>query len=353
MNRLMHRRRFLAAAATTAMFPRLSHAAEAGRIRIGMIGTAHSHATGKMESLRALPQLFEIAGVAEPDAARRAGAEKLPAFAGLPWKTEDELLGDATVRAIAIETAIADAPGAALRAIRAGRHVHLDKPGALTHAEFAALRTEAERAGVTVQMGYMLRYNPAFELLIRAVREGWLGEITELDASMGKLAGDEQREALREYPGGGMFELGCHLVDAAVTLLGPPAAVHAFSKSMRGDLPDNQLAVLEYPKLAAVLRCNHADPHGFPRRRLAVAGTRGAMELAPLESGRATLLLADARGGYEKGENRIALKLPATRYEEEFRDLAAIIHGEKRPSWDAAHDIAVHAAALRAAGVAP
>jgi predicted dehydrogenase len=142
-------------------------------------------------------------------------------------------------------------------------------------------------------------------------------------------------------------------VDATITLLGPPAAVHAFSKKTQDELPDNQLAILEYPKMAATLRCNHADPHGFPRRRLVVAGTRGAMELAPLESGKGTLLLAEGRGEFVKGENRLALKLPATRYEGEFRDLAAIIRGEKETGWDAAHDISVHAAALRAAGAAP
>lgn len=92
------------------------------------------------------------------------------------------------------------------------------------------MREEAERRGLTVQIGYMLRYNPAFELLSRAAREGWFGEITEIDASMGKLAADAQRAALRAYPGGGIFELACHLVDAVVTLLGKPDAVHSFDK---------------------------------------------------------------------------------------------------------------------------
>ena len=255
-----------------------------------------------------------------------------------------------------VETDIADAPGAALRSLRAGKHVHLDKPGAPTHAPFKAMREEAEQRGLTVQMGYMLRYNPAFELLFRATREGWFGEITEIDASMGKLAPDAQRAALREYPGAGMFELACHLVDAVVTLLGKPAAVHSFNKSIRAPaetLPDNQLAVLEYPQATATRRCNHAEPFGSPRRRFSVAGTKGAMEIAPLESGKATLFLTEPRGDYKKGQQSIEIKVPPDRYDGEFRDLARVIRGEKALAWNAAHDITVHETALRAAGASP
>jgi predicted dehydrogenase len=214
------------------------------------------------------------------------------------------------------------------------------------------MRNAAAERGLTVQMGYMLRYNPAFQLLFRAAREGWLGDITEIDASMGKLLPDPQLEKMRDYPGGGMFELACHLVDAVVTLLGKPAAIHAFTKSTRPNgFPDNQLAVLEYPRATVTLRCNHGDPFGAPHRRFAVTGTKGAMEIQPLESGKGTLRLTEPRGDFAKGETPLALKIPADRYAAEFQDLAAVIQGEKPLAWDAPHDIAVHETALRAAGV--
>lgn len=346
----MNRRTFLATT-TAAAIGTLAHAAEESRIRIAQLGTGHSHAAGKMEAIRALPELYEVAGIAEPDEKRRASAEKTTAFAGLNWRSESELLADTGIRAVVVETTLADAPRAALAAIRAGKHVHLDKPGAADHAAFRALRTEAEQRGLTVQMGYMLRYNPAFELLFRAAREGWLGDITEIDASMGKLLPDPQLEKMREYPGGGMFELACHIVDAVVTLLGKPAAIHAFSKSTRANgFPDNQLAVLEYPRATVTLRCNHGDPFGGPHRRFSVTGTKGAMEIQPLESGKGILRLTEPRGDFAKGETPLALKVPADRYAGEFRDLARVIRGEKKLAWDAAHDVAVHETALRAAG---
>lgn len=348
----MTRRHLIATTVAAGVAP-IALAAENGRLRIAMLGTAHSHAAGKMEALRALPDIYEVVGVAEPDTTRRTTAEMKPAFAGLRFLPEAELLADPSLQAVVVESTLDDSPRAALAAIRAGKHVHLDKPGAARHADFKALCEEAERRGLTVQMGYMLRYNPAIERLFRAVRSGWLGEITEFDASMGKLADDSQRTALARYPGAGMFELGCHLVDTALTVLGRPDAVHPFSKSTRpgsNALPDNQLAVLEYPRATAILRCNHSDPYGFPRRRLSIAGTRGALTIEPLESGKGVMRLSEANDEFPSGESRFALDLPSGRYDGEFRDLARVIRGAKKLAWDAAHDIAVHETALRAAG---
>ena len=59
----------------------------------------------------------------------------------------------------------------------------------------------------------------------------------------------------------------------------------------RDTFADNQLAVLEYPKATACLRCNHNDPFGGPRRRFNLAGTRGGMEIRPMESGKFVLNL--------------------------------------------------------------
>jgi predicted dehydrogenase len=215
------------------------------------------------------------------------------------------------------------------------------------------MRWEAEERGLTVQMGYMLRYNPAFQLLFQAHREGWLGEILEIDAMMGKLADPATRRNIGALPGGGMFELACHVIDAAVTLLGKPSEVHAFSTPTQpgGAVKDNQLAVLVYPKTTVTIRCNHADPFGGPRRRFQVAGTLGAMEIQPLESGKATLSLSSNCGPWKKGVQPIALPVRKGRYDEEFIDLAHVLRGEKTLHWSAAHDVAVHETVLRAAGL--
>lgn len=347
---MITRRRFFASTAAFATLP--LHGEASSRLRIGQIGTAHAHAGGKMSSLRGLADLWDVVGLVEPDASRRQEAAQSSLYQGLPLLTESQLLDDSTVRAVAVETTIEDSCSTALRCLQAGKHIHLDKPGALDHDDFKAMRLEAEKRGLTVQMGYMLRYNPAFELLFKAVREGWLGEITEIDAAMGKLADTGTRAKLAALPGGGFFELACHVTDAVVTLLGKPRSVQAFSTPAGADgVQDNQMAVLAYDKATAVIRCNHADPFGGPRRRFNVTGTRGTFEIVPLESGRVNLSLTTALGGFKKGTQALALDVPKDRYLGEFIDLAKIVRGEKKLAWDAAHDITVHETVLRGAGV--
>lgn len=347
---MLHRRQFLGtalASAASSCFAASRVFAGDQRFKVGQIGTSHSHASGKMQAVRSLPELYEVIGV--------SGAENVSsaAYGGVPRMSEEQLLAHPELSAVLVETAVEESCATALRVLRAGKHVHLDKPGALEHGAFAEMRREAEMRGLTVQMGYMLRYNPAFQLLFEAHREGWLGEILEVDAMMGKLADPHTRRALGALPGGGMFELACHVIDAAITLLGKPAEVHAFSTpTATGDgVKDNQLAVLVYPKTTVTIRCNHADPFGMPRRRFQVAGTRGAMEILPLESGKATLSLQSDCGPWKKGVQTLALPVRQGRYDEEFIDLARVLRGEKKLHWNATHDIAVHETVLRAAGI--
>lgn len=332
----MKRRSFLLACGTAAF------AADNGsKLRIGQIGTEHAHASGKMAAMRSLTDLWEVVGVAATKG-----------YDGVKTMTVEELLATPDLKAVAVETRVEDSCATALRCIEAGKHVHLDKPGALNHDEFKAMRLEAEKRGLTVQMGYMLRYNPAFELLFQAVREGWLGEITEIDAEMGKLADKSQRGVIRKLEGGGMFELACHIIDATLTIMGKPSAVTGFSTPTQDDgVKDNQMAVLQYPKATAVIRCNHTDPFGGPRRRFNVTGTEGTFEIVPLESGKVNLSLTKARGSYKKGAQSFQLNVPKDRYAGEFTDLVKIVRGEKKLAWDAAHDIAVHETVMRAAGV--
>jgi predicted dehydrogenase len=369
---MIHRRTLLTGLAL-APFAGLLAAETPARIRIAQIGTSHAHAAGKMDALRSLSELYEVVGFAEPIAARQASAKKAKAFAGLKFLTEEEILADKTIQAVVIETTLEDSARAAMAALKAGKHIHLDKPGAEKHADFVALRRYAEENKLTVQMGYMLRYNPGIQLLVRATKEGWFGDVMEIDASMGKLLDENSRKRFAQLPGGGMYELACHLVDTVVTLMGPPLSVQAFGNATRAPqdaFVDNQLAVLTYPKATVTIRCNHADPFGGPNRYITVRGTKGDMEISPLESGNGLLRLDQHRDTvkvchkvgekmvmvaeprFRKGESAFELEVPKGRYDEEFRDLARVLRGQGF-GWSAEHDIAVHATALRAAGLTP
>ncbi len=324
------------------------------KIKIGQIGSGHAHASGKLAAIRKLSGDFELVGVAQPREAANSPIPGSGGYRGVRQMSEEELLATPGLQAVAVETEVPHLVAAAKRAVGAGLHIHHDKPGGTTLGDFSELLRLAKRKGVTVQMGYMLRYNPAFQFMYRAVREGWLGQIMEVDAMMGKMASGSLWRELGRYDGGGMFELACHLIDSVVHVMGKPTKVHAFTRRTQDDgVADNQLAVLEYAKATATVRCNHRDSFGFPRRRFQIAGDRGVIEIRPMEPGsQLELSLAEARGGYKKGTQTV--NLPGRRggrYDGEFADLARVIRGEAKLAWSYEHDLAVQETVLRAAGM--
>ena len=217
------------------------------RIRIGQLGSRHAHASGKLAAIRKLSGDFELVGVAQPREEAESPIPGSGAYRGVKQMSEEELFATPGLQAVAIETEVPHLVAAAKRAVGAGLHIHHDKPGGTTLGDFRELLRLAKRNGVTVQMGYMLRYNPAFQFMYRAVRDGWLGGIMEIDGMMGKMASASLRRELGRYAGGGMFELACHMVDSVVHVMGKPTNVHAFARRTQGDgVADNQLAVLEY-----------------------------------------------------------------------------------------------------------
>jgi predicted dehydrogenase len=323
------------------------------RIRIGQIGTSHPHAAGKLAAIRGLDDIFELVGVVEPNEVQRKKIAGKDVYRDVTWMSQSDLL-NSDVAAIAVETRVSQLVPTAMQCLAAGKHIHLDKPAGSSVPACRAMHKQAELKDLTIQMGYMLRYNPAFVLLFDIVKKGWLGRITEVTAEMGKLANDSLRQELSEFSGGGMFELACHLIDAMVTILGRPEKITAHNRSSYPDKDtflDNQLAVFDYPHAIATIRCNHIDPFGFPRRHFNVVGEQGTFQIAPLEPPKVRLALDRPRGQFKKGFQDIEMPTSVGRYDAEFKDLANVIQGKKKLAWNSEHDVTVQESVLLASGI--
>ncbi len=353
---MLSRRAFLRASAFTAAAT-AAHAQSGGarpaKIRIGQIGTGHAHASGKMETMRASED-FEVVGIVEPDPERRAKAEQSKTYTGLTWLTEEQLLNAPGLQAVAVETTVKDLVPTGTRCIAAGKHIHLDKPGGTALPAFKALLDDATRRKLTVQMGYMFRYNPAFQLCFLLLQENALGEIFSIDTTMSKLLSPAERQTLLPYPGGSMFELGGHIIDAVVTALGRPDKVtpHRRSVSVLADgWSDNDLAILDYPRATVTVRSAMVEVEGGARRQFVLCGTRGTFDIRPLEPPAARLALDAPHGPYKKGYQDIKFPRTGGRYDGDFADFAQVIRGEKAFAYQPEHDLAVQETLLLASGL--
>lgn len=325
-----------------------------GRIKVGQIGTAHDHASGKLQTLKKLSDHFNLIGVVEPDREKRIAARKNPVYRDVPWLTEEALLATKDLRIVTVETRVEDLLATAARCLAAGVHIHLDKPAGESLQSFGQLLDAATSRGLCVQMGYMYRHNPAFRFCFDVVRKGWLGEVFEVHGLMSKELSVEERKRNLHFRGGMMFQLGCHLIDAMVRVLGPAQGVQSLTRRLRPELDnlaDNQLAVFEYPQATATIRVSVTEFDGWKRRQFVVAGTEGTIEIRPLEPPQLTLTLKKPRGKFASGTRKVALPAMPGRYDDQLIELAQVARGQVQPEYTSDHDLAVQKLVLQASGM--
>ncbi|MGB9605080.1 MAG: Gfo/Idh/MocA family protein, partial [Bryobacteraceae bacterium] len=167
---------------------------------------------------------WRLAGVAEEDAHVAAGLRQQ----GIPVLPRQTLLEDPGIRVIVVESGLSDRARHARDVLRAGKHVHVEKPPAAGLRELEEVVELARSRGLRLQVGYMWRYHPGFARVFQAVREGWLGQVYLIRANISNQLAPRRRPEWAGYPGGVMFELGCHLVDGMVRLMGPPRRIASF-----------------------------------------------------------------------------------------------------------------------------
>ncbi len=118
--------------------------------------------------------LGALAGVVDPRPDVAVGFARRYSVGVRTWA---DVLADRTVDAVAIAAPAEQHASLVTEALNAGKHVFVEKPLALRHAEGARLVAEAERRGLVLMVGHLLQYHAAFLTLRELVREGTIGRL--------------------------------------------------------------------------------------------------------------------------------------------------------------------------------
>jgi scyllo-inositol 2-dehydrogenase (NADP+) len=254
-------------------------------------------------------------------------------------------------------------------ALRAGRHVVVEKPFTVTSAEADDLIELARHQDRCLSVFHQRRWDGDYLTVTRCVREGVLGRISTCIARYDRFnpePGSRWTEEAR--PGSGvLYDLGSHLIDQALHLFGCPETVLADLRAQRpGAVVDDYFhLVLGYGPLRVVLHAGtlvHA-----PGPRFEVHGDAGSLvthgtdtQIAALLAGRRPgdpgwgvidenlrpTLTTDAGGLSITGR----LTTVPGAYETFYRGMAAAIRGEGPvpvPAEDARDAVRVIECALR------
>src|SRR5579859_2942216 len=324
-----------------------------GCLKIAQMGTRHGHAQGKWRAL-CDSAVVEAVGIWEPDPRRREVARQERSFAGARWfESAEMVLDDASIAAVAIEGRNHESLAMATEAICAGKHLWFDKPAGDDWAGFCRVLDEASARGRHVQMGYMFRYSPGFQQLATWARDGTLGDVFAVRAHMSTNVDLVERTEQSRHRGGILYDLGGHMIDQIVWLLGRPRRVSSVQRNdATPELPeyrDNTLAVFEFE--SALAQVDIAAMEARPAaRRFEIYGTRGSAIVEPFDERQTVRLALDP--GSDGAEQRT--RLPAVSrqqlYERELEAFVGVVGGHQRPDRPIEHERLVQETLLRATG---
>lgn len=323
-----------------------------GKIRVGILGTQHGHLRGKLAAMRDSPD-YEVVSVCEHDREVQKKQASDPLFRGLKWVSEEDLLGDSSLRLVVVECKPWEAVPWGMKVVAAGKHMHLEKPPGNKWEPFKELVDEARRKKLLLQMGWVLRGHEGIDAAIKAAKEGWIGDVYLLRATMNSDRDQPQRNREATYPGGAMFELGGHLIDRVVATLGRPNKVQSWLRhdmSIADKLADNTVAVFEYDRALAVVSTAARMFGAGDHRSFELIGSDGSFMIQPLDNDvKMTVGMREARGPYKQGWQEISLGRQP-RYIADFAELARALKSNSPLKLSYDHELWVYETLLRASG---
>lgn len=338
------------------------------KVRIAQIGTGHAHAAAAMRTLRMLSDVYDAVGYAVvPEDAHglsREGYEgNREAYEGVPRMTAEEILDLPGLDAVCIEAEDVALTKYARMAAERGLHIQMDKPGGTDGAEFDRLVELVKAKNLVFHVCYMYRYNPAVQKLKADVQAGKLGKIYAVEAQMNCFHQPDKRQWTGNYPGGLLYILGSHLIDLVYSIQGEPEEVIPLSASIGTDgvtAEDFGMAVFRYKNGASFVKSTAVEPGGFERRQLVVCGTKGTVELKPLEwhcpDARTDVFSPQITGVREafsqdwhvKGEYHETEVFG--RYDAMYRAFASYVRGERENPFGYDYEKGLHKLILKACG---
>lgn len=283
------------------------------KIKWGVIGC------GGIADRRTIPGMMlaenaELVAVmdANIDAANRVKEKYGARYA---FDKEEDLLALEEIQAVYIASPVFCHKKQALMAARAGKHILLEKPMALTSAESEEIKEVCRQAGVKLGVGLMMRFGAYHQEMKRLVSEGKLGEIVSMRAQLTcwypDMPGNWRQN--KELSGGGaLMDMGIHCIDLLQYITGLKAAeVSGFTttQTFSYNADDSAAIVMKMENGSlAMVDANFNIPDAAADCKLEIYGTKGSImaqgTIGQVEGGDVTVFLSDDSLEYDAAQDR-------------------------------------------------
>lgn len=226
---------------------------------------------------------FQLAGIKIQAVGARelAKANEFADKFGVPNRHEgyEALVGDPEVDIVYISTLQSLHAEHALLAIRAGKHVLLEKPFTLNAAEAKAVRAAAKAAGVFVMEAMWTRFLPMMTEIFKVIDSGQIGQVrfSVADHSLYLPEHLVPRLWSPEAGGGALLDLGIYPISLFSRLFGKESAVTARGVKTAAGLDLTTSAIFEYSDGAQAVMTTSMETSGSVNA--SIIGTKGRIEI--------------------------------------------------------------------------
>jgi predicted dehydrogenase len=260
----------------------------AGRIRVGLLGTGAIAQIVHLPMLTQMPRV-ELLAVCDADDAKATAIARRFSIPRV-HHSDEAAFADAELDAMIICSPSHLHESQAIAALRAGKHVLVEKPLALTPEGAERVLREAQKAQRTVMVAMNHRYRPDVAALHPFAQGGELGNIFFLKAgSLNRKVRTVRptwRHRRQTAGGGALMDLGVQVLDLCLWLLEYPKVerVVAFAHPSEGmDVEDAAAVMLRLEGgLVMSLEVTWSLLAQRDRQYLEMLGTGGAATLSPL-----------------------------------------------------------------------
>jgi len=255
-------------------------------LRIGIVGCGRVARTAHFSAIAHHHELFALAGVADCELSRaneKAKEFQVPAFSSL-----ESLLKEIEVDIVSICVPNGYHTRLGLEAAKAGKHLIVEKPLAMTIEDADRLIDACENEGVKLFSILQNRYNETTKLLKACIDKGRFGRITSCNVTVSWRRGmpyylEDHRWRSRRDLAGGVFTNQCvHFVDIMQWLVGaPPESVYAKMGTIHPvDVEDHGAGIIKFKNgvIGTLVLTNHAFPQDV-EGSVTVIGEKGMVKL--------------------------------------------------------------------------
>lgn len=171
----------------------------------------------------------------------------------ISYNSVDELISDEEIELVVVNTPNYLHFEHATQALKAGKHVLIEKPAAPTGAEVKQLFDLGREVNRHVMVYQNRRYDSGFLSVKEAIESGKLGELIEVHFRLDRYKaaiGPKLFKEKGDMPANGLvYDIGAHLVDNAISLFGKPLAFDKVTATHRegSEVPDYFSFRLSYP----------------------------------------------------------------------------------------------------------